>query len=352
MAVNPMQKKARNSFLLGVLITLLIAGVIIIFLFMQLQQEKTKQQQIELSYTNVYTLGQDVKSGQVITSNMINIKQVVTSTVPTNAVTDMAQFTNYALHDKNGNEILTDSEGLYITRSNNKIRIEKDENGYFETNNNTKSYIELLEAPLIAKTDMKANTVVSLDLIAKSDEIATADMRLQEYNTIIIPSQLQIGDYIDIRLMLPNGLDYIVVSKKKIQNMTKDTVWLNVNEDEILAIDSAIIDSYKLAGSKLYANTYVEAGVQDKAAETYIVSNETLQLMDSDSNILAKAKQELYNRYSQDSAKTQRNNIQGEINKVDEDEQKTNIQSGVSADIEKAKEEREAYFAELEAVQQ
>ena len=35
MATNPMQRKARNSFLLGVVITLVIAGLIIAFLILQ-----------------------------------------------------------------------------------------------------------------------------------------------------------------------------------------------------------------------------------------------------------------------------------------------------------------------------
>ena len=62
MATNPMQRKARNSFLLGMLVMLLIAGVIIAFLFIQLMN-KTKQEQEELKLsTNVYVLNQDVKS--------------------------------------------------------------------------------------------------------------------------------------------------------------------------------------------------------------------------------------------------------------------------------------------------
>ncbi len=36
MATNPMQRKARNSFLLGMLVMLLIAGVIIAFLFIMM----------------------------------------------------------------------------------------------------------------------------------------------------------------------------------------------------------------------------------------------------------------------------------------------------------------------------
>ena len=36
MATNPMQRKARNSFILGMLVMLVICGVIIAFLFIQI----------------------------------------------------------------------------------------------------------------------------------------------------------------------------------------------------------------------------------------------------------------------------------------------------------------------------
>ena len=40
MATNPMQRKARNSFLLGMLVMVLISGVVIAFLFIQLMNKK------------------------------------------------------------------------------------------------------------------------------------------------------------------------------------------------------------------------------------------------------------------------------------------------------------------------
>ena len=42
MATNPMQRKARNSFLLGMLVMLLIAGAIIALLLMQLMEKDKK----------------------------------------------------------------------------------------------------------------------------------------------------------------------------------------------------------------------------------------------------------------------------------------------------------------------
>ena len=42
MATNPMQRKARNSFLLGMLVMVLISGVVIAFLFIQLMNKNKK----------------------------------------------------------------------------------------------------------------------------------------------------------------------------------------------------------------------------------------------------------------------------------------------------------------------
>lgn len=56
MASNPMQRKTRNSFLLGVIVTLLIASIIIGFLFMQLKQ-KTEELNSEIqAKKNIYVL--------------------------------------------------------------------------------------------------------------------------------------------------------------------------------------------------------------------------------------------------------------------------------------------------------
>mgnify|MGYP000389941712 FL=1 len=43
MASNPMQRKARNSFLLGIVVTLLITGAVIAFLILQLKNYKDKE---------------------------------------------------------------------------------------------------------------------------------------------------------------------------------------------------------------------------------------------------------------------------------------------------------------------
>ena len=48
MATNPMQRKARNSFLLGMLVMLLILGIVIALLFMQLMNKVKKEKEDSL----------------------------------------------------------------------------------------------------------------------------------------------------------------------------------------------------------------------------------------------------------------------------------------------------------------
>ena len=247
MATNPMQRKARNSFLLGMLVMLLIAGVIIAFLFMQLMN-KTKKEQEELKASvKAYVLNQDVSSGQVITTDMLTIQTVNRNLVPSNATSDLSIIENYALQDKEGNDIYTkydknNQAKLYITKNNTEYEVQKEEetDNYYITKNNEKEYIELNTVPLVAKVTMKKNTLITTELINKSDNMVLDDVRRQEYNMLVLPTDLQTGDYIDVRVMFPNGQDYIVVSKKEVEipNIagvdSEDTIWINLSEDEIL----------------------------------------------------------------------------------------------------------------------
>ena len=53
MAKNPMQKKAQNSFLLGMLITLVITGLIIGFLVVQLTKITKEQKEKRVTFLKI-----------------------------------------------------------------------------------------------------------------------------------------------------------------------------------------------------------------------------------------------------------------------------------------------------------
>ena len=85
MATNPMQKNARNSFLIGMLITLVITGAIIALLVMQLTNTKKEIEALKGAKQEVCVLTQSVKSGQVITDDMITTMKVDRGAIPENS---------------------------------------------------------------------------------------------------------------------------------------------------------------------------------------------------------------------------------------------------------------------------
>lgn len=297
MAMNPMQRKANNYLLIGVLVTLLITGSIIVLLFMRLntlQQEKNKEQ---ASMKKVYIVADDIKSGEVVTYDKLVQKAVSGSVIPSDVLS-----------------------------------------------------VELTENT-IAKIDLNAGTIVTNNMVQESEEKTTADLRKQEYNMVILPSQIQSGDYIDIRLRLSNGVDYIVVSKKKVEIPTIDgidsssSIIINMNETETMVMANAIIEAYIDQGSLLYATTYVEPGLQQSVTPTYVPSGTVQNAINSNPNIEQEAKNALFARYNQNAA-TRTNTIDGALAQYVQD-RVDNIEAGVQEEITRAKEQRELYLESL-----
>lgn len=297
MAMNPMQRKANNYLLIGVLVTLLITGSIIAFLFVQLntlRQEKNKEQ---ASMKKVYVVADDIKSGEVVSYDKLIQKSVSGSVIPSNVLS-----------------------------------------------------VELTEST-IAKIDLSAGTIITDNMVQESEEKTTADLRKQEYNMVIVPTQIQSGDYIDIRLRLSNGVDYIVASKKKVEILELDgvtpsnSIIINMNETETMVMSNAIIEAYIDEGALLYATTYIEPGIQSSVTPTYVPSGTVQSALNSNPNIEQEAKNTLFARYNQNSA-TRTNVIDGALAQYAQD-RVDNIEAGVQEEITKAQEQRQLYLESL-----
>lgn len=362
MATNPMQRKARNSFLLGMLVMLLISGIIIALLFMQLMNKNKKEQEELKQSVKAYVLNQDVRSGQVITTDMLTLQTVNKTLVPNNATSDLTLIENYALQDKEGNDIYTkydknNEAKLYITKNNTEYEVKKEEEteNFYITKNNEKEYLELNSVPLVAKVTMNKNTLITTQLLSKSDNMVQDDVRKQEYNMLILPMDLVTGDYIDVRLLLPSGQDFIVVAKKEVEipNIagvdSEDTVWMNLSEDEILHMSCAIIDAYQVKGSKLYVTKYTEAGMQNAATPTFPLNERTTALLRADPNILTKAMSEIAARYERTNASGLRDNINSAIGAQGEQAQ-SNIETNMDASNTNSKNGRKEYLDSLSGV--
>ena len=300
MAMNPMQRRARNSFLTGMLVTLIVMAVIVVLLFYKINELKEDNAKLLALQKKYFVAAQDIKSGEEVTKESI-IEQVVQTTVSQedNLTPDMFEQVD-------------------------------EESG------------EIFSIEYISKLDLPAGTIITKDMVSEAGEELTADQRIQEYNMFVLPSQLQDGDYIDIRFSVPSGSDFIVLPKKKVLQCTADTIWLKLTEDEILTLNSAIVESYQGTGTKLYAIKYVEAGLQEAAIATYPVNDAVVTLIQRNPNIIIEAKNALINRY----------NEQGEMRSSQINSAITldpnSVETGIQTEVTALKSAREAFVSELE----
>ena len=337
---------------------LVIAGIVIAFLFIIMMRQNQQQEEELGQLVNAYVLNQDVSAGQVITSDMYSLQQVNSNLVPSNATSNLTVIQSYSLQDKDGNEVRTQAGQngqpiLYVEIDGEQFQVQQaaDQSYYYERNG---TQVDLTSVPLIAKVNMRKNTLLTADLVAKGSNSLQDDVRKQEYNMIVLPIDLATGDYVDVRLMLPSGQDYIVVSKKEVTlpdtgtDATANTVWMNLSEDEILHLSCAIVDAYKITGSKLYITKYTDPGIQEAAQVTYPVNRDTFALIQSDPNIVQRAMEELNNRYN-NSGTTLRNDYIEPAISNEGDEAQSNVESGMEESITNSQEARQDYLESLQA---
>ena len=265
MAMNPMQRKVRNSFLFGFIVALLIGAVIIGLLIMknkQAQEEIVKIQEAnKLAMTEVYVTEKDVKAGEPISATTVSLPA---QSVPENALT--------------AEDLENDGEN-----------------------------------EMLAKFDMKEKTALTPEMIDKSKTAAT--YRMVEYNMISLPSMLEEGNYIDIRLACL-GLDTVVLSKVEVESANSSTIWLKLSESQLLTLNYAIVESYVMDGTKLYATVYTDA-TQPALNCTYIPAANVISLVQANVNEDGKELETFYERQN-DMAYSFREEIIGKLKGADD----------------------------------
>lgn len=240
MAMNPMQRKIRNSFLFGFLVAVIIAAVVIALLYMRvkgLKEEIVKiQKSQEVALTKVFAITKEVQKDETLTQSAeetddskkkIEVISVPSQQVPENAVTP-----------DNIKELFA-----------------------IDPESDTPEY------EMTAKLNLSVNTVLTTDMVEKSSKSGT--FRMAEYTMISLPSKLKQGDYVDIRIAYPTSADFVVLSKVKVQDANTNTIWLKLAESQILLLNNAILESYIVEGTKIYATQYIDAA-QAELNSTYI----------------------------------------------------------------------------------
>lgn len=281
MPSNPIQRKTRNSFLLGMVIMLIIAIIVVALLYFTLFKGAVTDATTKGSHGTAYAykLTSSVKSGEEFSLQKLELVEQYVDDLPSDYINDPAIV------------------------------------GYK------------------SKLNLQAGTILSSSLIYNSDNEVKNSTRLMEYNMLTLPSTLRPGDYVDVRLMMPSGENYIVLSKKQVKRLQDTTVTFYLTEDEILMMSSAIIENYVMAASDLYVTQYVEAGTQNASTPTYAVSSEVYQLIQSNSqkgfNIEDYAK--INDSYNSELRQT----IERELSQYQESK-RTNVETKINEQKEKA----------------
>ena len=307
MATNPMKKRSQQAFLGGMAIALILTALVTLVFTSKIKSLQAEYDALKAVQSKALVLTRDVESGtEVKFADFIEME--VRTTVQPDAIINFDDFY----------EILEDGT--------------------------TK------EKKVFAKISMSSGTIVTPNMLYEEDKKIEDSERVQEYNMIILPSDLKIDDFIDIRLEIPTGQNYIVVSKKQVKQCNLDTVWLNMTEAEMVTLGNAIVEAYKITGAKLYATKYVEAGMQGAATPTYAVSKQVLALINKNPNITEEARNALWNRYNSQEQVIQREQvIDGLVSKYEETGDDC-VETGVQTEAGRIKELSEEYLNSLNAV--
>lgn len=210
--MSQIKKKTIQGIVIGASVGIAVAVGIGVWSFFTIRsyQNGTNKSYIKNYTTPVAVLKRSIVQGEIITSDMIETVNVNNSTVPTGVV--------------------------------NAANV----------------------VGLTAKYNIAAKVPITGDMV--SSDIIASDVREVEINTVLMPSDLVEGDTVDIRIMYPNGTDYIVLAQKTIDKIYDTTFWCKLSEDEIQLLNSAVVDSFLNSGSKLYALRYADSDAQVKTS--------------------------------------------------------------------------------------
>ena len=271
---------------------------------------------LEQLQKTVYVAAEDLESGQIVTLEEHFIMDTVQTTMDETLIIDDTVF-------------------KYLDE--NDIPVPK----YYEDGTEKFKQIAM-------KVNVPAGSIVTKDMVVEVGEETTNTQRIQEYTMIQLPSHLKNGQYIDIRMSLPTGQDYIVLAKKRVLGTDAQTIWIKVDEFEINLMNSAIVESYQMTGAKLYATLYSEAGMQEKAIATYTVSRNVYDLMISNPNILDQAKNDYALKFNHEQRVNYFDSI---LTQLEDDEKWSLVNTGVSEDRATISASRIDYVSQLEGTE-
>lgn len=189
--------------------------------------------------------------------------------------------------------------------------------GEFLTKDNLKMVYEECSMPreyYISEQDIGKRAVILIETdmpvlrtMCVQGEVTDA-VREVSCEVVKLNDNLLENDYVDIRLRLPDGEDYIVLSKKSVHTLSSlekqqqgvESCYLWMTEEEIVTFSAAIIDAFFYEGSVLYTTKYLMPELQEASLVTYLPRLGTLELIKQNPTLVDTAKVTLKLRLRKD----------------------------------------------------
>lgn len=242
-----MKRKKRNRMLIMIVVIVLLALIICSFF------EYSKIKDLKAANTMYQTELSNNQQTVYVATDLINAGDIVTDTGENANVEKQTVYTGLESYN-------------YITESEMNTR---------------------------AKVDIAAGVPVMYNMV--TDVVVDNDTRDYEISVANLTTDQKENDVVDIRVIFPNGEDYVILSKKQITNLNLENCVFTsqLNEEEILRFASAIVDAYMTTGARIYTTRYVEENIQETSTPNYPVRETTIALINSDPNVVTKATETL-----------------------------------------------------------
>lgn len=126
--------------------------------------------------------------------------------------------------------------------------------------------------------DVDAEVPLIQNMVIQKVEGGVREVQCDE---VLLNDNLEENDYVDVRISLPNGEDFVVLSKKAIHGLmeeeAKKVCYLWLTEEEIKQYTMAVVEASLSRGARLYTTKYLQATVQHATEVSYNPDSKILE---------------------------------------------------------------------------
>lgn len=136
----------------------------------------------------------------------------------------------------------------------------------------------------IWRINVRGGGLITTDMLALEPVYPT-----DRYHLIMVDAvtpSTQVGDFVDLRMITPDGIDLVVLPKKRITNIYSSGLEFVLSEAELMIYEGAILDRAMHRGTILYGSKYVDPSLQNKLYSMYIPPDEVVDYMNLNRNML------------------------------------------------------------------